>query len=302
MEGSRDRKISFASLGSVCIRWVSSFPHEAHHLFDTYAHVRCVDELPLSDGLLLFDGVQDLTGVKVWPGAFALLSYLAFCKKDGLCWTGKRVLELGERVNLRACMSSHSHLSVIPLAGCGTGLVGLFLAQAGAAECVLTDGDAEALRLASHNTTVNNAAGVAHCTLLQWGAQSEVDRVLAERKDPSQPLDAVVAADVVYASEAVAPLLWTAAALLRGSGAGVGGRVFLGYVPRCMMSDSVMEQKIHDVAGDAGLRVVCVTPLTADLILPEVPVGVRDELLDAPASVWEFALVGDVGNTMLNRK
>jgi predicted nicotinamide N-methyase len=156
------------------------------------------------------------TGLTTWDGSVVLAKFLEYQSRETheLTLQGARVLELGS----------------------GTGLVGLSAALLGAKEVVLTDLD---------YTMENLARNVA--TTLQFAADSgrEVEssvstRVLDWFAPPSDlgGLDVILASDVVWVEELIAPLVQTMDVLLRHSSP--GARVLMAHQTRSSQSDRVL--------------------------------------------------------------
>ena len=117
---------------------------------------------------------------------------------EGQDWAGKSVLEVGA----------------------GTGLMGIALAIAGA-RVDLTDQE-YVVELLQHNVNRNLTAAQrerARCFELVWGPDAPAQS--------AAPYDAIIAADLVYAKEAHAPLLETFAAV-----AGERTEIFFAYIHR----------------------------------------------------------------------
>ena len=130
---------------------------------------------------------QVSTGSTVWGGGVVLQRYLESLPPD--FWQGKRVIELGT----------------------GTGLGGVTAARLGADFTLVTDRDAEVLKLAQANAVVNlgssRASSVFGTSLLDWGpAPSDGSAVEAAYE---QSWDLVVGADLTYNREAWPVLVQT---------------------------------------------------------------------------------------------
>ncbi|HKA89506.1 MAG TPA: methyltransferase [Haliangiales bacterium] len=117
---------------------------------------------------------------RVWPGGIVLARIVA----QELDLRGRRVIELG----------------------CGLGAAGIAAGRAGA-DVTLTDGAPATLAFAAENAAENRVA--AQVLPLVWG---RVPEALVER------FDVVLAAEVVYERDQLAPLCGAVAALLRPGG------------------------------------------------------------------------------------
>ena len=130
------------------------------------------------------DGADaDATGLELWAGARHLANFLTI--RPGVV-KGCRVLELGA----------------------GAGLPGLVAARCGAAEVLLTDGDARAVQLLDRNVAANPSGCPVETGRLTYG------------EAPPEPSNAklatvVLAADALYVSKHCAPFGDTLAAALR---------------------------------------------------------------------------------------
>lgn len=165
------------------------------------------------------------TGLTIWRGAEELCRYL-YDRRPLLA--GKSSLELGA----------------------GLGLVGLLAAHIGTYPNVVTDGDHDTLlRLCANaekngfiaNTTPSaaapatpeNAFSLPHNFILPcpegrspptlsvqrllWGEPDDIERARTELSAPSEGFEVILAADVIYEDESIAPLVATVCALLRRS-------------------------------------------------------------------------------------
>ncbi|KAG5178951.1 putative methyltransferase-domain-containing protein [Tribonema minus] len=143
------------------------------------------EALPLEMLLALEARKHEISGQRLWEGSLLLCNHVIAHFAHAI--VGKRVLELG--------------------AGCG--IVGLTCAKLGAAEVYITDGDAKCLPLIGQNITANNLSAVAKAAVLKWGNAAALAAL------SPLPFDFVVAGDVLYKKELVAPLLSTVRAALR---------------------------------------------------------------------------------------
>lgn len=121
----------------------------------------------------------------VWPSAKLLGEY--FCAPDrARLVQNKKVLELGA----------------------GTGLCGIVLAKIGAAQVVMTDGCAVAVRVIENNIRHNEVDRVACAEQLTWGNTDA----------RNTKYEVCVGTDIVYEPEAVRPLMASVGALLAPGG------------------------------------------------------------------------------------
>lgn len=200
-----------------------------HELFprEGYAHLalpsRMFDVDPESftiDGRRVFIGEVGNsgkgTGLTTWDGSVVLAKFLEYQSREthALELRGARVLELGA----------------------GTGLVGLSAALLGAKEVVLTDLD---------YTMENLARNVATTLQLAANAQREVTSAVSTRVldwfNPPKDLgsvDLILASDVVWVEELIAPLVNTMSTLLSHSQA--SARVLMAHQTRSVQSDRVL--------------------------------------------------------------
>jgi predicted nicotinamide N-methyase len=137
---------------------------------------------------------------------------------------------LGQYMALRADELSGS--CVIEL-GAGIGICGMLAARLFARQVLLTDVAPEVvcsarfglaqrllecsqLDLLPRNIALNGLSAQCQVQRLEWGSEAEVSAVATAVPPPPQRLT-VIASDVIYAREALQPLMRTAAALLRSS-------------------------------------------------------------------------------------
>ena len=182
---------------------------------------KALEELCLTDALMLLDGSADLTGQKVWGGAYALARLL--CDRPAMV-KGKRVMEVGS----------------------GCAFVSLVAAFCGAKATLATDGDEDALALMRANVALNAA--------LFGDASSKtaptVEQLWWGKDKVAQPIDVVLGADVVYGVDAVQPLLATVKATLPAHGV-----FYLMHLPRALTQQTVDDALLAE-AERVGLAVV----------------------------------------------
>ena len=168
----------------------------------------------------------DLTGQVIWPSA-RLLSCFIVRRLRRAALAGQDVLELG--------------------AGCG--LVGLVAAHFAPRSVTLTDNEPEVLDILRRNLR-HAAPGVdARCADLDWGS-ARAHAALAAASGGRERWRVILAADVVYWRESIAPLCATLAALLAPG----DGRCYLGYFERATSNTAALERAIAE-AGLAFERV-----------------------------------------------
>jgi predicted nicotinamide N-methyase len=163
------------------------------------------------------------TGLTVWLAARQLAEYLWQVRAS---LAGQRIVELGS----------------------GLGLCGLLCSKlcGASGSVVLTDGGEEftpaAQTVLQQQVQRNSSTGTAPCTVqvLTWG---EHEQFIEQHS--TIPFNLVIAADVLYEAEAVAPFLDTVAALLQLQ---PHARLLLGYAHRNVSIDTVWA-----VAADKGL-------------------------------------------------
>lgn len=217
----------------------------------------------------------------MWPGASLLLAFLA-CLRPDLADGRRAVVELG----------------------CGTGAVGLALMPrfSAGAHLVLTDGHPALMGIAAENAALNYGGAKEMKIVarrLLWGDGAEARAQLEEmlRAEELHPgVDLVLAADVIYDIESVAPLLWTAAQLLvpPGGGKGRAGRppaaFVLSYCGRCLLLDADFDRRLEATAESVGLRLASTTHVGEHPALA-ASVGsaaAAARLREANARVFEF--------------
>ena len=156
------------------------------------------------------DETFNSTGLTLWRAAEHLCQYL-IRRREGL--RNRRVCELG----------------------CGLGLCGILAhrlasmgnadsAQKNETEVYLTDGDTDALAQLRANVRQNaspadnggNNAGTIRCNQLIWGRENTVN--FLERHCSNRQFDILLASDVVYVADIIAPLMETVQTLLAPEG------------------------------------------------------------------------------------
>lgn len=188
------------------------------------------------------DADPDLIGLDIWPASIALCRYLA---NHPELVAGQHVLELGagglrgwcwergmppwRRVQGRASLrllapqhASHEHSAYIhhprnPVYA-GMGLVGLLCAALGAQHVLLTDYEPQVLAHLQDNAALNGLQQRCASLRLDWRQPAAS---LAPQQQGSWRR--VVAADVLYASAVVQPLISTLSLLLHPEGALAAG-------------------------------------------------------------------------------
>jgi predicted nicotinamide N-methyase len=161
------------------------------------------------------------TGLTVWLAARQLAEYLWQIRAS---LAGQRIVELGS----------------------GLGLCGLLCSLLASGSVVLTDGGEEftptAQTVLQQQVQRNSSTRTAPCTVqvLTWG---EHEQFIEQHR--TAPFDLIIAADVLYEAEAVAPFLDTVTALLQLQ---PRARLLLGYAHRNVSIDTVWA-----VAADKGL-------------------------------------------------
>lgn len=245
--------------------------------------LKCVDELPLSLGLLLVEEEhEDWTGLQVWPGAHLLVSFLAAHQPALFSQNRRVVVELG----------------------CGTGLVGLGLGPRfdPGARMLLTDGNPSVVQVAEENARLNYGEdGRFLACLLEWGdgakATEQLEGVrVAMGPDGMRHADLVLAADVIYDAEVLQPLLWTAAQLLVGGhqqprepSSSQPPTFVLSYCGRCLLSDEAFDRRLAETAAGVGLRLVSTTRVAeCPELARAVDLAVVGKLKEANARVFVF--------------
>lgn len=177
-------------------------------MFDSTAFT--IQGIPVSVGEVGNSGQG--TGLTTWDGSVVLAKYLEHARMDNL--RGARILELGS----------------------GTGLVGLSAALLGAREVILTDLAYTMDNLARNaEATMRNAAGTGeiectvHIQVLDWF-------------NPPTDLgsfDFVLASDVVWVEELIAPLVSTFDVLLQHSSERAT-TILMSYQKRSVISDQLL--------------------------------------------------------------
>lgn len=169
-------------------------------------------------------------------------------------------------------------------AGCGAGLVGLFVSQLGVASYTYSDGAGETVELARANVQQLNGSSEgcvsSRFVQLSWGEAEAAGRVVAEQGG-GRGFDRVLACDVIYDRDVVPLLMRTAAALLAP---GETSEFLLSYVSRCVMPEAEMVGLIYQHAASQGL--VGRHVAAADLRIADW--RVRQELVEADAKLFAF--------------
>ena len=258
--------------------------------------LRCVDELPLSLGLLLVaDDHEDWTGLKIWPGAHLLLAFLLL------------PLSSSSSLSTSAAALLQGRRAIVEL-GCGTGAVGLALAPRldMGATVVLTDGHPQLVKLAVENSALNYGEGSDGKTApptfvarrLLWGNGVEARaQVEAVRREVGGRADLVLAADCIYDAEVLQPLLWTASQLLLASPSPPPppppsqqpppAAFVFSYCGRCLLSDAEFDRRLEATAKGVGLRLVSTACCVGDPELTgSLEAGMAAMLQEANARVF----------------
>lgn len=188
------------------------------------------------------------TGLTTWDGSVVLAKYLEHARADEL--RGKRVLEVGS----------------------GTGLAGLSAALLGAREVILTD-----LAYTMENLSRNVESTLANA---RAAGAADIGIVRAQVLDWFHPpadvgaLDVVLAADVVWVEELIAPLVRTFAALLRHSA--TPATVLMAHQTRSDSADQLLFAELERHA----------------LARREVPVSaLHPQFVSTRIAVWEITEV-----------
>lgn len=167
--------------------------------------VQCIGELPMEMLFRLESARDEISGQRAWPGS--LLLGLELARAPGRVG-GKAVLELG--------------------AGCG--IVGMAAAKFGAKPCVLSDGDCRCLTLLKENVEANSLEASCGVMRLLWGVDA-----------PHRTYDVVLAGDVLYKRELIAPFLAALEAALAED-----GTALLCHLPRAGVSHDVVAAALRE--------------------------------------------------------
>ena len=212
--------------------------------------VSTIGELPLELLCELEAARDEISGQRAWPGSLLLACHVRDAAgDDGVA--GRRVLELG--------------------AGCG--VAGMLAARRGAADVVVTDGDARCARLLRQNVARNApfACGV-RVAELRWGDDAALAALLRERGgapgerdgapgERDGAFDLILAGDVLYKDELVAPFLATVHAALAAGGA--RARCLLCHLPRA----GVTHARVRAAIAARGLRCALVAAADAAAVV-----------------------------------
>ena len=197
-------------------------PHEGW-CFKTYTHGGdgadlCAGDITLALSLNLFEGS---TGCHAWEAGFFLCEFVLSQRGR---FRGRRCLELG----------------------CGPGAVGVALVRAGAAQVVLTDGDAETVQNAHRNMGLNGVSvleagggggvGVS-CQELLWEAPGAVEA------------DVVLGADLLYDPLVIPDLVALLSRARTPSGAPAEA-----FIATAVRNEATLTEFLR-VAAEAGLAV-----------------------------------------------
>ena len=187
--------------------------------------VQCIGELPMEMLFRLESARDEISGQRAWPGS--LLLGLELARAPGRVG-GKAVLELG--------------------AGCG--IVGMAAAKFGAKPCVLSDGDSRCLTLLKENVENNSLEASCGVMRLLWGVDT-----------PHRTYDVVLAGDVLYKKELIAPFLAALEAALAED-----GTALLCHLPRAGVSHEVVEAALRarEAAGGPALTTVRAPAVAVD--------------------------------------
>lgn len=153
------------------------------------------------------------TGLTTWDGSVVLAKYLEHTRMDDV--RGKRIVELGT----------------------GTGLVGISAALMGAKEAILTD-----LEYTMANLERNVAMTMAKTSSIHGAISTRVLDWFAPPLDMGN-LDLILASDVVWVEELIAPLVQTMATLVRQSTTPV--TILMSYQRRSIHSDEILFQELE---------------------------------------------------------
>ena len=138
------------------------------------------------------DEIWKSTGMTVWKAAEFLSDYLVQHRAE-LLRNNQRVLELGA----------------------GLGLCGVLAHSLTANTVCVTDGDTDVLPLLRSNVERNKRNDKLSCRQLLWGRGSSENFLKQQQGDA---FDVILAADIIYATSIIEPLLETIQVLLKKTG------------------------------------------------------------------------------------
>ena len=170
------------------------------------------------------------TGMTVWRSAQHLCHYMTQHSDDLV--QHKRVLELGS----------------------GLGLCGILAHRLGAAQVIMTDGDTDVLRQLRSNLPLNDIIIQQHeeqlsCHQLLWGQSSS--QAFLQHYCANQPVDLILASDVIYTPVVIRPLWQTVQTLLHRK----RGIFLMSYESKRQIRVSL--QDVLSPARDMGLTCEC---------------------------------------------
>lgn len=191
------------------------YEDEEFDLLETKLIVTTVAQLPLHLLAQLSSDHQEISGQRVWAGSLLLAHFLGTQHRQSL---------IG---------ASISPLPVLEL-GTGSGIAGMGLAKSFGSDLrfVLTDGDPKAVELLVENVEKNSVQ--ADVKRLYWGDAASIEGLKASY---SERFPVIIAGDVLYKEELIAPLLQTVHEFL-----GEGGRFYLCHIPRYTVTHDVVRQ------------------------------------------------------------
>lgn len=186
--------------------------------------IKVVGELPLETLFALESNRDEISGQRAWPGSLLLAAEVA--ARPALV-AGRSVVELGA----------------------GAGLCAMVAARCGALVTTATDGDDRCLRILKENVASNGLESKVEVGKCFWG------------RDAPPVGDVVLAGDVLYKRELVAPFLDALEAALAP-----GGRALLCHLPRAGVSHEVVEAALRarEAAGGPALTTVRAPAVAVD--------------------------------------
>ena len=176
---------------------------------------------------------DDTTGYGIWSASLVLAQWLVSSSSSSVMdWQDKRVLELGS----------------------GLGLCGILAHRLGAAQVIMTDGDTDVLRQLRSNLPLNDIIIQEHeeqlsCHQLLWGQSSS--QAFLQHYCANQPVDLILASDVIYTPVVIRPLWQTVQTLLRKQ----RGIFLMSYESKRQIRVSL--QDVLSPASDMGLTCEC---------------------------------------------